>query len=657
MRYSAPLDGIRAIAILAVLIFHVSPRTLPGGFTGVDVFFVLSGFLITAIVLHDIRDGTFSLREFYLRRIQRLLPNIIVTVGAVLVLWTIFLPPSTARQTGTHGLWTLFNLSNIYIWKNLGGYWGNAATSAPFTHTWSLGIEEQFYLLFPAALMLLARLAPGRGRLWLAGATGVSFIAGAYWVRLDASAAFYLLPTRIWELLIGATLAAAPVTVTPRLRSILGWTGIALLGAGFVAIDERYAFPGVVALIPTVGTVFVLIAIVDEASTLSRCLSLRVMVATGMLSYSLYLWHWPLIALGRIEADLFGVPPLLGAIGGCAAGIVLAIVVYVAVERPLRHRGAGRRRRLAVIAAGFLLVVSASTLLATRRIVADPDHRFDRTEFHGMLFDAGPTPAIDMASVVHYYDVFFPPHRPRTDAAWRTGGIVHRYGGDRPAVVVLGSSHALMYSRLIDDICRTAGLSVAFLGVDQQSAFFESAADGVHALMPSATEFDDARRRWLREYKPDAVIVMDRWEVRAGSAEDFGTRLRRFVADVGANAARVVWVSQVPVVAGGNTFNLRELAAWRLNTGAGLPRLMPDVHDALRQGIAAAAERVAADVGNLQVIRADRPFYQPDGSMRYVDGRRFLYADDNHLSDAGSEEVRGMLRDAIMGARAASAGR
>lgn len=173
MRYSAPLDGIRATSILGVLFFHIAPTTLSGGFSGVDVFFVLSGFLITSIIQHDMRAGEFSMREFYLRRIQRLMPNVVITVLGVVLLWSLLLPPSTARQTGTHGLWALFSLSNVFIWKNLGGYWGNAAESAPLTHTWSLGVEEQFYLLFPLTLLLLT---PQTGRLarWLGVMTAIS---------------------------------------------------------------------------------------------------------------------------------------------------------------------------------------------------------------------------------------------------------------------------------------------------------------------------------------------------------------------------------------------------------------------------------------------------------------------------------------------------
>lgn len=157
LQYSPPLDGIRATAILAVLVFHTFPGLLRGGFTGVDVFFVLSGFLIASIILNDIRDGSFSLREFYIRRIQRLLPNSAVTVLAVLVLWSVLLPPSVSKQVGRHSLWTLTNLSNFFIWRNFGGYWGDSARFSPLLHTWSLAVEEQFYLVFPTSIALLAR--------------------------------------------------------------------------------------------------------------------------------------------------------------------------------------------------------------------------------------------------------------------------------------------------------------------------------------------------------------------------------------------------------------------------------------------------------------------------------------------------------------------
>ena len=205
MSYVPALDGLRAVAILGVLVFHALPGALRGGFTGVDVFFVLSGYLITSVILHDLRGGSFSIREFYLRRIQRLLPNAVLTVLFTLALASVALLPSQAVRVAKHGLWTIFNLSNLYIWRSVGGYWGDSAASVPLLHTWSLAVEEQFYLLFPVTLLFLSR----RTHLFKVTAllSLASLAASIYGTAAHPVSTFYLLPTRAWEPLMGAALA------------------------------------------------------------------------------------------------------------------------------------------------------------------------------------------------------------------------------------------------------------------------------------------------------------------------------------------------------------------------------------------------------------------------------------------------------------------
>lgn len=650
MRYSAPLDGIRATSILGVLFFHIAPNALSGGFSGVDVFFVLSGFLITSIILHDIGTGEFSLREFYLRRIQRLMPNVVVTVLGVVVLWSLLLPPSTARQTATHGLWALFSLSNVFIWKNLGGYWGNAAELAPLTHTWSLGVEEQFYLLFPVTLLLLTR--AGRVSRWLGVLTALSAAFCIYQTQSSPSAAFYLLPSRVWELLVGATLAAGAITLpTQRLREVSGWAGLAIVIGGFIWLNESHAFPGVAAWLPVGGAVLLLLAISHDDTRVSWLLSRRPMVAIGALSYSLYLWHWPLITLGKLLSELYGYPRLAGAIAGGAVGVLLSIAAYVLVEQPLRRRGSGRAWRLGLTAVGFGSVAALTVVVSSRPLVADPQHRFTATEFHGKLFDSGKVAGVNLAAIVRYYDVTFPPIPPRPDDVWQTGGIIHPYGGGTPRVVVMGSSHALMYSRVIDDICRDLGVSVAFLGTDQRSAFFESAPGATPDAVREATAFNDARRRWLQTWRPDAVFVIDRWDFRMPSADDFERRLRAFVDEVSPLAGRVLWLAQPPVLTGGDDINFREFVNWRMGGGHDVPAIMPNWAEPMRRESLEIAGRVAATSPTLRVVRTDAPFYRADGSVQYIDGRDFLYADDDHLSDAGSNKVRAILTNAIADAR------
>ena len=666
--YSAPIDGMRAIAILAVMVFHVWPVALNGGFTGVDVFFVLSGFLIGSIVLQDIREGHFSFREFYLRRIQRLLPNIIVTVLTVLFLWKVLLPPGSAAQPAVHSIWTLLNVSNFYIWKDLGDYWGNAAEWAPLTHTWSLGVEEQFYLFFPFFLILLARFQPRRISFWLSVTSVCSFGMCLQATNSHPTAAFYLMPMRVWELLLGAILAAHRDASRAEgikqhclgglwAQEAIGVIGLGMIACGFFIIDEGRNFPGLISLLPTVGTVFVLLAVVDENTRISRLLSVPFLVGTGRLSYSLYLWHWPLIILGKIEADLHELPQLAGAVAGDICGIMLSCAAYAFVERPLRNRGPGRSRRLVTIAIGYSVAIACCWCVATRRTAADQLHRFDMLAFYGQLYDAGGPGNPNPASATRYSDVYFPHLANRPNDAWRRGGVVHLFGGGRPQVVVLGSSHALMYSRLVDDICRKMRLSVAFLGVDRTPAFFETTANSNFASPLEAHEFDDTRKKWLRDWRPEAIFVIDRWDLRIGKLQDVDVKLRSFLREVSPVVGRVIFVAQVPVLRVGPDVNLRAFIAQHQEVELSLPRLKPDSYEPLRRQIVAIAETATRDFPKLRILRVDLPFYREDGSIRFASGRSFFYADNNHLTDRGSEFVRGLFENAIAEAHAGASSR
>lgn len=663
MRYIPALDGIRAIAIVAVLVFHVCPGAMSGGFTGVDVFFVLSGFLITSIILHDVAAGTFSMREFYLRRIQRLLPNLVVTVLATVLLWYFFLTHSTAGQVARQGVWTLFSVSNFYIWKHLGGYWGDAAEWSPLTHTWSLAVEEQFYMIFPALLLLLGRLRFLRTHTGLMLGTVASFVLCYFGTQSHPMATFYLLPTRIWELLLGAALGAfqfqSPIRSGQfaRLRLGAGWAGLAAMTAGFFLIPQEAGFPGLVALIPTMGTLLVLVAACDDGTRLSGMLSHGSMVATGKVSYSLYLWHWPLITLGRYQAAMNGFPEIYGTMAGGLAGVGAGCLAYHVIEQPLRRRGPGRMWRFAVTGAGFALVALTSVLVSharPRRV--DGPQRFDPAVSSGVLYHVGVPQESGETGGTRVYDLTIPTVPERPHDLWRTGGIIHRYGERDPQVVVLGSSHALMYSPMVDGICRELGLSVAFLGMSGGTpAFFTTTANANFASQAEAAEFDVTRRRYLREWKPEVILVIDRWDSWVAPPYDFEQSLHSFLDEVSPWTGTVLFIAQVPVTTIGEQINLREFVQWRAGGSGPLPRLMPDPHEPLRRRAMEIAGKVGAGFPGFRILRPDRAFYEEDGSVRYASGRTFYYADDDHLTDAGAERVRPLFRSAIADAHAAAA--
>ena len=659
MKYVSSLTGVRAVAILGVLGFYAMPGTFRGGFTGVDVFFVLSGYLITSVILYDIRRENFTMREFYLRRIQRLLPNAALMILATVTLYFIFILPLNAVKVAQHGLWALFNLSNVYILRNFGGYWGDLAASAPLLHTWSLAIEEQFYLTFPVILLLLSR----RTRLFavMVCLSLASFALCFYGTRAHPTATFYLLPTRAWEPLLGAALATYLVPATAdrpllKVKSFLatelaGWAGLAMIVAGFLFIPEGNHFPGTIALVPTIGTLFLLVSIANGETGPARLLSKSYFVVTGELSYSLYLWFWPLLVIGRTYANLAGRSQRIGGMIGAAIGVGLAVIAYWAVERPLRRRGPGRGRRLLAVGAAFSACVIVCLTVSLRHPIADPLGHFDRPAYYGLLYSVANVSKINFTQETKYADVLMPE---RTDEPelWTNGGIVHDWGKGSPRLVVLGSSHAIMYGRLIDDICKQLGISVAFLSADATPVFFDTKVVGSSSDSTLAQSFNAARRRWINEWNPDAVLVMDRWDALDTEPADFNRKLREFIGELAPHTGSVIVFSQVPVLRLGQSINLREYVTWYLKKFGHLPTIAPDAKEPIRKASIRTIEAVARDFPKVHLFRADTLFYLDDGSVRYSSGRSFLYIDDNHLSDAGADLVREMCRRAIIQALA-----
>jgi hypothetical protein len=393
---------------------------------------------------------------------------------------------------------------------------------------------------------------------------------------------------------------------------------------------------------------------VGGTNRVSQILSTPFLVNVGKLSYSLYLWHWPLITIGKSVAKLYGRPPLVGAVTGALLSIVLACGAFLYIEKPLRSRGPGRPWRLATVATGFLIVLVTSSWVANSRRL-DTARYFDRLEFHGLLYSAGKV--TDSSKAIRYQDVQFPSLKGHDDDAWKSGGVIHKAGQSTPAVVVLGSSHALMYSRLIDSICRRLGLSVAFFGIQGAPVFFNASTSRSFPTTAESREFDAARRRWLQTWRPQAVFVIDRWDLYVDGSDRFEVALRTFLRELSPLTKRLFFVSQIPVVAdGGDDVNLRELMAWRMQHSNSLPQIFPDAKQPERKRAITIATAAMPEFPNMSILRPDLTFLKEDNSVRWMSGRTVYYADDDHLADAGTELVRGLFENAILQATSTASG-
>lgn len=332
--YRPDIDGLRAIAVLSVVIFHFFPSAVHGGFIGVDIFFVISGFLISKHIWEDLGAGTFSIGKFYARRVRRIFPALSVVLLACLAMGWVILTPAEYEQLGKHVVAGAIFVSNIVLWKE-SGYFDNAADTKPLLHLWSLGIEEQFYIVWPLLLAFFWRYTRHFG--WaLLGILVASLAYSMTVVRHDVVADFYSPLTRFWELALGAGLTylvAHKPAISVMNRSLVSWFGLCLILTSVIVIEKGHAFPGAWALLPTLGAACLIYA-GESAWPNRKVLSLRLLVWIGLISYPLYLWHWPLLAFARIMES--GVPSLEVRFWLVAASFVLAWLTYKFLERPLR---------------------------------------------------------------------------------------------------------------------------------------------------------------------------------------------------------------------------------------------------------------------------------------------------------------------------------
>lgn len=605
--YRADIDGLRAIAVLAVVIYHAFPAALPGGFIGVDVFFVISGYLITRIIEGGLTRGDFSFSDFYARRIRRIFPALIVVVAACLVAGWALLLPGELRLLGGHTVATAGFLANFAFWNDT-GYFDGVAETKPLLHLWSLGIEEQFYLLWPLLLWAAWRC---KWPLWMIAAATAALSLGANLLSIGRwpELTFYFPHTRAWELTGGALLALCPWKLRRLLcGNIAAWLGLGLLVAGFALIRPSYAFPGAWALLPVLGAMLVIGA--GDRSWLNRhLLAHRTMVFLGLISYPLYLWHWPLLSfLYMMEGG--GMPsPILRATAVLLA-LALAALTWRWVEMPLRHRGPSRGRvRLLV---GLMLIIA--TLGAGLWANQGAPGRFRG----GVLMDE--------ASI----------ERERL-AYWAQGDWRRNYDEGRPKVITFGDSQGF-------DVFRALALDTS-LGVHH----FESRNSCTAFRLPMRGKEDGAalcRETYGRLFesddlrKADVFIYAHSWW-RENEQDNTLENYRQALAELRAvnPRMRVVFMGPKPFL-GKHWVSVNTLVRDQKTLG-GLNDFLNGIRWRREEDIDH-ARKLAEDLG-VMFVDIDA-VYCLEGCNFFEDGE-FAYFDQNHWTGLGARSFRAkMLR-------------
>lgn len=632
MPYRPDIDGLRAIAVLSVILFHIDKHLLPGGFIGVDIFFVISGYLISKNILQDIERGCFSIVDFYRRRVKRIAPVMLLVVLLSTIAAQLVLLPEDAKRVADSALWSLLSSANVYFWLNLDtSYFATASGELPLLHLWSLGIEEQFYIVWPLLLMLAYRRSRAKTLFTLMSIAALaSFGFGEMWFARDARFTYYMLPARAGELLFGALVALAvlrrvELRVPHGLVGPLAGVGVILIAGSFALITENRLFPGLLTVPPALGTVFLILA--GHCATdnpVSRMLAIRPLVWVGLVSYSAYLWHWPLLAFYRYgHAEI-------GPVAGSALIVltfVLAWLSYRLVEIPTRASLASAWR---IFGLQYIVPAGGIALLALLAIqVNGYGLRWNSEEYKTQL--AG---LRERTKAAFQFDYVCQRKRISPADMHDPRCVVGAAGSAPPRALLWGDSNAAHYIGIIGVIAREAGFRFRNLEVSSCPPL-----QGDPAPFVAANRLDDCRasadiaRLALNDF--DTVMISASWSYYQKNSGRFLDLFLSEVKSLAASGKRILLIGKAPVITGyDRRCSEKALHYPLLNCSIARAPADADVTRANQR-----LKEFAASTPNVSYFDVD-PYLCSDSACSAFDqDGRPLYFDRHHLSLPGSWEL------------------
>lgn len=638
-KYRPDIDGLRAVAVLSVVVFHAFPTALPGGFIGVDVFFVISGYLISGILFEQLERGTFTFTDFYIRRVKRIFPALLLVLAGTTVCGWFLLFQSEYQQLGKHLASGAGFISNFALWSEA-GYFDSSADLKPLLHLWSLGIEEQFYIFWPPILLVswtwkrhLPKILLFLGALSL----GISLMH----TKTNEVAAFYSPLSRGWELLIGALLAWMHQRPTrhktsPKQANILSGAGLVLLLYGFFHINKDVGFPGLWPVLPTLGAAFILAA-GPSAWFNQTVLSHRSMVWFGLISFPLYLWHWPLLSFPHIIES--GHTSNAARVGAIALSVLLAWLTYKFVETPMRW-GKNGQRNVAILAVLWLFAIATGAAIYLNDGVPSRSSVQGYNNNSNELLRLPDTDAGCFEYIGNHKPLF--PYCRFSDSRSET------------TVAVVGDSHAHVAYPGIAELLKSFRINTVLLAtsgcpplkdqpIEKSDLERTLCSTRIDELLKTLQKKTDIRKVFLFTRGP---IYLEGTEPLTGltmhlepiSAELYGRGLQRTIDFLKAANKQVYYIIENP-----------ELA--RLPSAC-LPRpLRISAHDCQvpKEAVLARQHDYRQMLKGLTgvTILDTIPIFCPEEKCIVTDSEnRLLYADDDHLSVSGSRfQVQQLLKE------------
>jgi len=629
------IDGLRALAVIPVVLFHYGFGAFSGGFVGVDVFFVISGFLITSIIHREISAGRFSFVDFWARRARRIIPALSVVLAATLLVGWLLLTPHDYSQLGRTVRYQAMFISNILFMRQ-DGYFNPASDFKPLLHTWSLSVEEQYYIIFPLLMVLITRFFR-HWRLMLLGLLLVSFGLNIWSVSRAPDSAFFLLPMRAWELLCGAMLAVMPasqIKLRPWVYQSVSLAGLAAILIAVCGFDRSTPFPGWAALLPVLGATALIWANGQAQTLVGRVLSTPPLVAIGLISYSLYLWHWPVFVYANaISIDGMQRRESLFWIALC---VVLAWLSWRFIEMPFREKRVLAGRKPVLVGAALCMLVVAMAGQAVRWGEGFPQRLSGQARQYA---EAREWQRGQM-------DCLLQRDSPDLSAACRFGGNAEV----PPLQLVWGDSHAAALMPAVKADAERFGIPVWLTSLSGCMPVL-----GIESR-PQCQTFNQQTLALIDKQKVHDVVLAARWslylygeedgdrehmtyrnESRAAAEQHLADNLRATVASLRAAGANVWLFKEIPLQRQGTIARLSSLAmVGRSALQVGRP--IAD-HRERQHFIDQLFANLAASDPHIRIIDP-APLLCAEGICRAAIDGFSQYKDENHLSDQGGERMK-----------------
>lgn len=631
MKYRAEIDGLRTIAVIPVILFHLGYDWISGGYLGVDVFFVISGFLITSIIVKELEVGTFSFVGFWERRVKRIMPALTVVVLTTLIIAPFVSFSDDVPLIARDAFAAIFSYANFNALAQFGDYWGVSAENSFFLHAWSLSVEEQFYILYPLFIFGIFKYKKSYPKLIL-GVIILSLILFIYGMHFYSKATFYMLPTRAWELAAGGLVATIPQsTLESKRRNVLALFGLLLILFSYFINHSGDGIDFITAL-PVIGASLIIHYSTDRRG-IGIFLSNKVMVYIGRLSYSLYLWHWPIIVL--FNSPTFEFSPIAKQSCILTITFLLSFLSYQFVENYTR-----KWKHTVKLAGSLMVLILLLGFFAKSQTYFKDTSSFEKVEFFGLYYDIVPTIKDVSSENKAKRDGIIAPSRPADfELSYAHEGI--RFNENKttdPNIVILGDSHGAMWAKTIHEIAKQKNLNSSFFTSVGTSPLFnmdqleqQKKAKGFTA--DERVAYAQAFTKKIKKWKPEILVIVCRWD---NFKKDSWTNLKKLLQFTQELEIKVVFFNQPPVIDIVGNRNMGKFLSYLGFTPNGGKQYIK-IHDAsqVKNGNETLL-KLSNEFQNVVYFDTYSTFYNGQNKSLVINKNEVLYYDDDHISQQGA---------------------